>query len=547
MQKSVLRRLICSFALGLCGITVGYLSLKAIEPQQAIAECNELLAQMNEAIFECSDMNDNWSCYGNKLADVDPIEYRYHEVRDRRPLAALNAITATNVITAINEAIDYGVVFVRLNVEGELEPMTAMLFGNTTLENNNAGAKSDTIEHNFLFAIDDMDLACVETPSGMIVQTEEGVAGSLTLNEVTIELKSTAFVTMDDKNVMTIVNVEGIVSAIVDGVRYVIPMGGELRIDQNNRPLGPPTANSRWAKSIVLRRMASLDTSSGDRDLNDIYNTNADKNSEEACIGGITLNAPIKEKIQNRGHECLYSLCLNQQAPVTVRLEADLSKGSTLNPWLDIRNPTGKLVAVNNDADGTDRNSRLCNVVLPATEAENGCHTIVARSYRNLTEGDFVLSVEPGGACEDPQPRCEVLGASGIGLYDRPDSLSGPTKLPQHTQLLILNEIERTNWTEVQVLSESSALSGQSGYIYTDPKHVLCEFVADPPPPPTVIPSVTVSTTVIPPTDTPVTETPETVTPDDPPEPNPTDTPVPTATSTSTPIPPPKSPPNEGP
>jgi hypothetical protein len=556
MQKSLSRLSTCVVVVFVFCLAFSYFGLYAAdENQDAEQDCNDLVAELKQAIIECSDMNSNWSCYANYAADVVPVEHRFHSVRDRRPLSVLESIDTKKSLTATSEyGVDYGVVFMNLDIKGQTDPMTAMLFGDSSLKANDPG------QHDFLFAIENTTNLCTATPPGMILRTKEGKRGRVKINRVTIRLGSTAFITMDDDQIMTVVNLEGSVAVSIDGIIFIsIPLNGQLWIDLKSDPptlLSPDRAlsagRSPWADSVVFRALIS-DQENG---LERITNSNEDEKSEKACIGNIEFNQSVPEVITNPGQECLFELCL--EAPVAITVWMTAINPDELNPWLDIRDATGKLIAVNNDIDRRNRDSLLCNVTLPVTQIGRSCYNIVARSYRNLTSGAFDLLVAPGGVCTDPQPRCEVLNYPGLYLRTGPGvDYQVKAVLSQHTQLLQWAPDNGSGWTGVTVLDAGGTETNQWGYVSTNPRYLLCEFGSDSPvastpvtPPGGFTPITSTPATSTPGTPFTVTPTPtnpqETETPPiaTPPSPTDTDTPKP---PTNTPEPPTKSAPYPGP
>ncbi|MEM7124971.1 MAG: Ig-like domain-containing protein [Chloroflexota bacterium] len=63
---------------------------------------------------DCSDMNSNWMCYGSYGVSITPVEFRFHDIRDRRPLSAIDEI----------EIDGNGSIYMNLHVSYETNPIT---------------------------------------------------------------------------------------------------------------------------------------------------------------------------------------------------------------------------------------------------------------------------------------------------------------------------------------------------------------------------------------------------------------------------------------
>lgn len=480
--------------------------------------CLPVIEQLNTAINECSDINSNWSCFGQFDAQVDPVQFRFHALRDRRPLPVMKAMNT----------ISNGAVLLNLDIQGEQTPIFVLMYGDAYLQPN-AQPKD------FLFRINNTRELCAQTPPGMLIRTKKGYRDTLTLNGVTIELGSTAFATMN-QNRMTVANLQGDVTLIINGVRYPIAEGGHILVDVSVTPprLIEEVKLSPLAASAVLIWAAQTPGR-----LQAIDNSNEDPTSDKACVAELEFGKPIVETLTNPGHECLFSVCADPGEKISVNLNA-ISAG--LDPWVDLRLPNGRLYTFNNDIGEGQTDSLLCNIELPPVQTMTGCYLLVARSHHNATAGAFELTLNKETACEPPAPRCEVMTPRGLNLRAGP-GVNFPrlaaTPLPQNTHLELL--AEENGWRKVRVQN-----SDLIGYVNADPRYLLCEGIFAPP-------SATGTTTpAVTPTPTPspiingetaVTPTPTKLTPPGMPTPTPTATliqltvPTATPTLTSTPTP----------
>jgi hypothetical protein len=137
------------------------------EPLAGGESCASLADADNirEALANCLVINENSVCYGSPDADVSPVEFRFQQLRDRRPLEALTGITITG-----------GVVVLNLAIPGAQSPVTAIAFNDP-----------DTVEGRIM-RVDTInnELVCQELPPGLVVRSESGASGSISINGVEI-------------------------------------------------------------------------------------------------------------------------------------------------------------------------------------------------------------------------------------------------------------------------------------------------------------------------------------------------------------------------
>lgn len=429
--------------------------LPATAQDTAQTSCEALVTEMSRSIRECSDINSNWSCYGRFNADVDPIKFRFHDIEDRKPLKNMNALTTDR----------QGIVFMRLAVDGEPEDMTAMLFGDARVDANEPG------QPNFLLRIDNQANLCSATPPGMVIRTADGKRGKIIINRVIIRLRSSAFITMISDREMSVTNLEGSVSIDADGQVIGIGEGQQVRIlFENGRPIpiGLPQP-SPYASSILLNHLANDPTG-----LGAIGNSNANPSDPAACVGTLNFGDSFEEIMTNEGHECVYDLCTDPGQTVTINMDA---LDPDLDPWIDLRDPSGTLITFNNDIRMNETNSILCNVQLPPKPVGEGCFSVIARSHHNDSFGRFRLSLAGQSACQQADPSCEVM-TRGLNLRSSPDASNRENiilTLPQNTHLTPLSPVDNLGWIEVTT-------GGVTGWVSTDPRFLLCDRLAEIPP-----------------------------------------------------------------
>ncbi|MBV7335284.1 SH3 domain-containing protein [Chloroflexi bacterium TSY] len=441
-------------------------------------QCLELIEKLKVAIADCDDMNSNHACYGSIEADVLPIEYRFQGLRDRRPLSQLDRIDTD----------ENGAVFMNLHLEGQTNSIKTMMFGNGNLDPEEPG------QHSYLMTIDNPTELCALTPPGIVLHTEEGESGQVELNGVLVEMRSTAFVTILEDGLMTVVNLEGQVTVTINGVTQSLPIGFHTQISfANGFPQFaiPAPVQSPYANSAFLRWV----TDNEDEGIKRIRNTNT---TSQACVREIDFGVPLQNQlITNPGHECLYRFCTQTGESFSIEME---TVSGDLDSWIDLRGEDGQLLAFNNDIDETDSDSSICNVGL----TEPACYTIVARANHNETNGQFNLTLSRGELCAETLPRCSVTTHRGLNLREGP-GLQYPRlqAMPQNTQLQPVAFSQDSQWVRVEIQGQSASnTENNEGWVRSLPGLVQCEIQTIVQVEPTVLPPPT-STPQIEPTPTP--------------------------------------------
>lgn len=392
----------------LLGSTIGWLWLSsaALYAQS----CTGVLTLLQSAVSQCSELNENWACYGNITTQAAPPEIRFYEPRDRQPVSVLNTIhTATD-----------GAALMYLRFQGSSTPIRMIVFGDTTLGRVGEGK--------FALAVEGGEPICQNSPPGLVVQTKDGETGTIEVNGVEIDLRSTAFVTVLNEKSMIVVNLGGQVSITIPGLGGPLPLLVGQQVDitlSNGRPIaiGAVTV-SPYAESVPLRWLT--DDPAGLRQV-------TDPNTEPhpaipACGGLITFGQNLAAANFTPGQECLYRFCANRGDVITVDM-ATIS--GTLNPWIDVRRPDDELLIFNNDRDDADFNSQICNAGMPETSCD---YMIVARPNHNASLGRFTLSLNRLTTCEPPPPHCEPITPTGLTFISKADrSQVTPQTLPSRT------------------------------------------------------------------------------------------------------------------
>ncbi len=450
MKTLVSRLFLVLLALSVLWLLIREDTSLSAQDKSSFNSCSQLLSSMAEAIQDCSDLNSNWACYGSEDAGVDPPEYRFQALSDRRPLEVLKRI----------DTYYEGTVLMNLQVEGQTEPVKAVLFGPTQVNATKPGG------HDFLMRIDDQNMVCRSTPPGMVISTESGQTGQIKINGIDIKLASTAFTTVAGDNLTTIANLEGRVTVTIGNESVDVPVGYQVQVDGSGgqlRFVGPPTP-SEFFDSPLLQWM--VNDKAG---LSSMVNTNKEK-SERACVQRIEFGQTVEEQVTNPGQECLFQFCANAGDTATVKMEA---ADAELDPWVDLQTPDKALFAFNNDIDEQSGDSLLCNVQLPVSSCD---YTIVARSDRNRTAGKFRLTLDKQTGCQRPTPRCAVVSRFGAQLYKGPGAESERIqKLEADTHMTPKGYSQDGNWIEVAVGGTE-----RSGWVRNDARFVQCEITSGP-------------------------------------------------------------------
>lgn len=109
------------------------------------------------------------------------------------------------------------------------------------------------------------------------------------------------------------------------------------------------------------------------------------------CGGTIAYGQTIIGQIARPGGSCRYSFEGVVGTAVTVRMT---KSSATLDPWLDLLDPQGRVLLSDDDSAGNGNS--LISFYRPTS---NGAYTIVANSYNGESAGAFVLQLGmPNGA-----------------------------------------------------------------------------------------------------------------------------------------------------
>lgn len=379
--------------------------------------CAPVITVLDEAIANCNELNTNWACYAHTTNLVAPDQIRFSRPKDRQPI---------EIIEEISTEFRDGATILRLQLESEFDPVTAILFGAARLQPE----QQPPTAHTFLLHYANNEYLCEATPSGLVVRTEAGKRGRITLNQVDIELGSTAFVWLGSANQMEVINITGDITVSVDalGVSRQLAVGEAVGITlENNLPVTVTLPiSSIISTSPVIQWLATNEDG-----LPAVTDSNTISNPvTPACGGAIAYDQPVMGEHHAPGQECLFTFAGASGDVVTIHFDA---LDDALDPWVDLRDPAKQLISTNNDIDQAEINSLICNHPLTA----DGIYTIVARPHHNESIGRFRLTLKRSTDCRAPLdqgeaaavavPVCRPARPGGWVNYtvNRGDTLSG--------------------------------------------------------------------------------------------------------------------------
>lgn len=139
--------------------------------QENLCLLNETIQTVLSIAFnKCSELNNGWACLASGTAEVQPVEYRFHATRDRRPIAVLESVRPNP---------PDGIVVMRLSTAmGSPVYIVAFDTGSPTLPQR---TEPFAIQMTF------DEAHCVDTPPGMVL-SGSGNEGTITVNDVDIRL-----------------------------------------------------------------------------------------------------------------------------------------------------------------------------------------------------------------------------------------------------------------------------------------------------------------------------------------------------------------------
>ncbi len=406
--------------------------------------CDSIVEKLDDAIKICELINEGWACYGNEDTAAVPEDDRFYKPGDRQPLEEIRSIVTKP---------DVGAALMYFFTRGKTDPVTVILYG---------GAETSPDGRGYILQMSDNGEICEDSPPGMVAFTESGQRGVITVNGVTIELRSVAFLTMANPDTMIIANVQRSVTARAVGERpRPIDVGKQLEvsgISEGEPVFAEALVSSDYADSPVVAFLAGALGQVGDPNtsLNPLI---------PACGGEIRIGQSVPDEIHTPGQECLYTFCPNPEDTVTISVEA--VDQSPLDPYVDLRAADLTLVAGNNNRSGTDKDSLICNWPVSPTSCDQ---TIVVRSNRNESAGRFRLTLDGETGCTTPGCFCKVT--TYLRLRTGPGTQYPQVRRPLQPGSIVepLACTENREWYYVSV-----ADFNVTGWFRADPDYVDCE------------------------------------------------------------------------
>jgi hypothetical protein len=135
------------------------------------ATCTPLIRDLFDSLPEsCQNINVGYACYVRSPVLVSPPDVHFDTPGDHVPITEFETI----------ETEGEGVVLLLLHLAGEADPIYLVAFGEPRLTAQDVGGVTAVTSRG--------ELLCQPLPPGLVVQTESGERGNLTINDIEIEL-----------------------------------------------------------------------------------------------------------------------------------------------------------------------------------------------------------------------------------------------------------------------------------------------------------------------------------------------------------------------
>lgn len=182
----------------------------------------------------CNDTGRDEACYGNVLIDAEPANLPFTQTGDTVSLQEVESLSLSSMNT---ESQEWGISLMRIRAnlpeDDSSQNVELLLFGNVEIGQANPTDSSQFEPMQaFYFTSGVDDSPCEEAPdSGILIQTPEG-AGEITLlvNEVNIDLGSTAYLQAQPGAEMVVNTIEGQATITSAGTTVTSPAGTRVRI-----------------------------------------------------------------------------------------------------------------------------------------------------------------------------------------------------------------------------------------------------------------------------------------------------------------------------
>jgi hypothetical protein len=228
----------------------------------ASATCEEIVATaLNQTSDACDTTERNQACYGNGAiaAQLRQADAPFEQPGQRIQIGTLESMQLAALNTDTGE---WGVALLRVqaNLPDTLpgQNVTLLIFGNTEFRTVESGANPQAFY--FQSGVGYQLTCAAAPPDGLLIQTPEGVANiEFNLNNVQIQLGSTAFIEAAPENEMIVNVIEGQAIVTANDVSETIPAGARTRVplDAQGLAAGQPSApepyNAAAFQTLPLR------------------------------------------------------------------------------------------------------------------------------------------------------------------------------------------------------------------------------------------------------------------------------------------------------
>ncbi len=250
----------------IAGLCVLALPLAALA-QQGEEACPAFVFEALEvSAAACDGTARNEACYGHDDVSAEPVPdaatFTFAAAGDIVPLTDLRRLQLEGMDLADQT---WGVALLRLQADlPDTLPgqnVTLVLFGDVVLDNAplaaDAGGESFGPMQAFYFATGLGDPPCAEAPvSGLLIQTPEEAeqAITLTINEATVTLGSTAFLQAEAGGDMVVSLLDGAGQITAAGETQAVPAGSQTRLplDDDLAAAGPPSPPEPFDETRLL-------------------------------------------------------------------------------------------------------------------------------------------------------------------------------------------------------------------------------------------------------------------------------------------------------
>ena len=234
-------------------------------------DCAALVQTALESVADlCEETGRNQVCYGNIQLDAtvvdDAPDFSFASPGDLADVALIESLQ----LSMLRSPDEWGIALMKIQanlpdtVPGQ--NVTMLLFGDVVIENQAdemVGGETFGPMQAFVFRSGVGELACDEAPQdGILIQTPTG-AGTITLdiNNVRIELGSTAFLNAAPEESMNITMLAGEAIVIAEDVRISLPAGlrAEIPLNADGLASGAPEIVPYEADEVALVPISNLD------------------------------------------------------------------------------------------------------------------------------------------------------------------------------------------------------------------------------------------------------------------------------------------------